>query len=464
MYEVRRKFSLNDQVAFAEISGDYNPVHLDNLVARRSIFGSIIVHGMHLVLWAINEQITKNENKSLSIIKVNFMHAVSLENKVTYAWEDNEENTIGKIIINKKVVARIEIYWGNISFSKISPINSCPPIETSKDIDMKTLSNKKESFPLFLPEDKINNLFPNLLKKLNVLQISTLLATTRLIGNKCPGLYSIFTKLNINFEKSNPINQFEYQLIKYDNRFGSSQISFKSPNSEGIIDAFQRPKPIHQKSYKIIKDYINSREFIDIKALVIGGSRGLGEVATKILCAGGANVTSTYFSGKKEAEIITKEINLIGDEIEYIYFDACKIIKPNNFEKYNLLIYMATPFISTTEKDEFNEKIFRKFCDYYITGFLNLCNLLSNKSEIKILYPSSIYIDQVPPNLVEYSAAKAAGEIACSFLEKNNKKFKIFVPRFNRLETDQTSSLIPQNLEDSTDILFNAIKETLRKS
>ena len=189
---------------------------------------------------------------------------------------------------------------------------------------MNTLSYKKESFSLFFPEDKINNLFPNLLKKLNASKISTLLATSRLIGNKCPILYSIFAKLNINFGKSNEINQFEYQLSKYDNRFGSAQISFISPNSEGIINAFERPKPINQKLYKIIKEFINSTEFIDIKALVIGGSRGLREVATKILCAGGANITSTYYSGKKEAEIITKEINLFGDEIEYIYFDACK--------------------------------------------------------------------------------------------------------------------------------------------
>ena len=106
MYEARRKFFLNDQVAFAEISDDYNPVHLDNLIARRSIFGAIIVHGMHLVLWAINEQIRKNENKLLSKIKVNFMHAVSLENEVTYAWEDNEEYTMGKIMVNKKVVLK----------------------------------------------------------------------------------------------------------------------------------------------------------------------------------------------------------------------------------------------------------------------------------------------------------------------------------------------------------------------
>ena len=39
MFEISRTFNLNDQIAFSEISGDYNPIHLDELCARRSIFG-----------------------------------------------------------------------------------------------------------------------------------------------------------------------------------------------------------------------------------------------------------------------------------------------------------------------------------------------------------------------------------------------------------------------------------------
>ena len=56
MKEVKRSFDIDDQIAFAEISGDYNPLHLDKIVARRSMFGDVIVHGMHLVLWALNVQ------------------------------------------------------------------------------------------------------------------------------------------------------------------------------------------------------------------------------------------------------------------------------------------------------------------------------------------------------------------------------------------------------------------------
>ena len=124
---------------------------------------------------------------------------------------------------------------------------------------------------------------------------------------------------------------------------------------------------------------------------------------------------------------------------------------------------MATPFITTSESEEFNQKLFKNFCEYYLFGFSNLCDLLSLESETKVLYPSSIYVDQVPFNLVEYCAAKAAGENLCISLEKHKKNLKVFSPRFNRLETDQTSSLLPQNLDDSILILLNAIRETLKK-
>ena len=49
-----RQFTLADQWAFAELSGDRNPVHLDMQVARRLLLGGVAVHGIHLVLWALD--------------------------------------------------------------------------------------------------------------------------------------------------------------------------------------------------------------------------------------------------------------------------------------------------------------------------------------------------------------------------------------------------------------------------
>ena len=152
----------------------------------------------------------------------------------------------------------------------------------------------------------------------------------------------------------------------------------------------------------------------------------------------------------------------MGGKINFNFFDVSKTdLFNNNNEDFDLIVYMATPFIFSGSKGKFNIKNFKIFCEFYIYGFLNLLNKIPNNKETKVLYPSSIFIDEIPSNMAEYTAAKAAGEMMCSFLEKNNSNLKINCPRLHRLETDQTASIIPQNLQNSIDIILKAIKETL---
>ncbi len=49
-----RTFTSEDQIAFAELSGDYNPLHMDAVASRRMLFGSQVVHGIHTLLWALD--------------------------------------------------------------------------------------------------------------------------------------------------------------------------------------------------------------------------------------------------------------------------------------------------------------------------------------------------------------------------------------------------------------------------
>jgi acyl dehydratase len=41
-----RRFTAADVLAFAKLSGDHNPIHLDEAFARSTPFGRCIVHGM----------------------------------------------------------------------------------------------------------------------------------------------------------------------------------------------------------------------------------------------------------------------------------------------------------------------------------------------------------------------------------------------------------------------------------
>src|SRR6266700_6824354 len=50
----QRTFTDADQKRFAAASGDYNPMHTDALQARRTQAGAPVVHGIHLLLWALD--------------------------------------------------------------------------------------------------------------------------------------------------------------------------------------------------------------------------------------------------------------------------------------------------------------------------------------------------------------------------------------------------------------------------
>ena len=69
----KKQFTFENQLRFAKLSGDYNPLHVDKIAARRMIFGMPIVHGIHALLWALDRWLQNtNETISISSIKVFF--------------------------------------------------------------------------------------------------------------------------------------------------------------------------------------------------------------------------------------------------------------------------------------------------------------------------------------------------------------------------------------------------------
>ena len=50
-----RTFDSDGQVLFASLTGDFNPIHLDPIAARRTQAGTVVVHGIHAILWALDK-------------------------------------------------------------------------------------------------------------------------------------------------------------------------------------------------------------------------------------------------------------------------------------------------------------------------------------------------------------------------------------------------------------------------
>ena len=93
---VQRVFCHADQLAFAEFSGDYNPLHVDPIAARRLLFGEQVVHGIHLALWGLDRWLERrNENVRLSSLTCDFSKPLGLDKVVRHlVFEERENPTI----------------------------------------------------------------------------------------------------------------------------------------------------------------------------------------------------------------------------------------------------------------------------------------------------------------------------------------------------------------------------------
>ena len=80
---MNRIFTWRDQERFAQLSGDYNPIHVDALAARRLLFGRPVVHGVHVLLWALDGWLQRHGVPiCLSRVKAAFGSPVFLDEAV----------------------------------------------------------------------------------------------------------------------------------------------------------------------------------------------------------------------------------------------------------------------------------------------------------------------------------------------------------------------------------------------
>src|SRR5262249_52941521 len=79
-----------DSDAFARLSGDFNPLHIDPTRARRLIFGAAVPHGVHVLLGALDATFARLEHPlSMQSLRVAFLapakHVEPLTTRVSEA-------------------------------------------------------------------------------------------------------------------------------------------------------------------------------------------------------------------------------------------------------------------------------------------------------------------------------------------------------------------------------------------
>jgi len=465
----QRVFTSDDQLAFAKLSGDYNPLHMDPIYARRLLFGRQVVHGLHALLWSVDHYLkTQTQPLEIGTVKANFQAGLGVEQAVNCIYTTPDEQRVEiRLETDMTPAAWIQIAWSPSGQQQTDtlPATSQEP-EKCRERSLDEVAAASGNLFLYFDKEYAARLFPNLVRVLPSMQLAALLATTRLVGMECPGRHSIYSGFNLTFGSGSAgVLKLNYRVADCNKRLALLLMDVEAPGMKGQIKAFFRPKPQGQAAFTEVCREVESGEFSAQRALIIGGSRGLGEVTAKLLAAGGADVIITYYHGQQDAQRVVEEIVSHGAKADYL---PLNVLEPSqgllnrvaNRSKPLYLYYFATPFIFGAAKGRFSSQRFTTLSEYYVTGFLRTVQTVAVSSTglQKILYPSSAAIEELPLDMGEYAAAKMAGEILCDFLQKANPGLTIHKPRLPRIATDQTVSLLPVSNQDPVSVLLTNLR------
>ena len=460
-----KKFTEEDQRRFAALSGDYNPMHVDTLRARRTQAGAPVVHGIHTLLWCLEQLAAAVPDlPPIGSLKARFSKLVYVGDRVVAAMTQRTERGCNiDASIDGSVVCRIALHFGE-------PAPAAEPLvaesvsaflpEAPRDASFGELEGAAGRVGFASTEAEVREAFPAACRMLSPKRVQVLLATTTLVGMVCPGLHSMFGGLTVSrcVETARPAG-IDYRVVSTDERFRMVRMEIVGTGLRGAIESFARMPPAKQAGMREVAGLVPRDAFAGTTALVIGGSRGLGEVAAKLLAAGGARVMITYARGRADAEAVAEEIRTWGGDCAVMPYDVCQDAgtqlaglpaQPTH------LYYFATPPIFRRKAELFVAERLRDFLQFYVTGFYDIFRVLYAGSGHQLIafYPSSTAVETRPGDMTEDARAKMAGEVLCADLAAQLPGAQVVINRLPRLPTDQTASLVQAESADPVQTLL----------
>ncbi|MEO9384751.1 SDR family NAD(P)-dependent oxidoreductase [Chromobacterium phragmitis] len=474
-------FGEQEQSSFAAISLDVNPMHVDKEYARRLITGHRVVHGIHILLHAL-EFFFHTGAYCVVDISCTFKNPLSVGETAEFFEVDHQtDQCLIEVRCGGLLCAAISLGLheddGNTKLPasclsttpKISETTRYSP-STPLELSPSVYLNKWISVPL--SGQGLESCFPLVVQHLKSKHAAGLCALSFFVGMICPGLHSLFGSLKVKIERADEgSNDLHFSVKKYHERFGLVDIAVAGCLS-GKIEAFARPKPFQQMTVAEVMAYVDAAEFSGSTALIVGGSRGLGELTGKILASGGCHTIITYAQGFQDAQAICNEINQNSPgSCETMKLDVTKdaFDDPSlglEYRGIDVIFYFATSRISRKKAGAFDQNLFDEFVEIYVRKLHDMYlffDRVANKT-VKVFVPSSVFVESRPHGMTEYAMAKSAAEVLITDLNKVSQKVSISSSRLPRLGTDQTAALVSDSMASGVDTLLPIIRSLLEKS
>ena len=474
------QFDVSDQERFASMSGDVNPMHVDPVAARRTMFGRPVVHGVHVVLWALDVWCSTVRSSTAGIAKLtaDFAKPVFVGDVVAVSVVDADDWTARlRVAIDGVVVTtvRVELESEHTSTAgdgaDASGAEGRPSgLGSPRDRNFDDLVDDTGTVIAPGSIGGWTERFPSLSTRLGPDCIAAIAALSTIVGMECPGLHSLFGGFAVRLARrpdgfahagEAPVpSAVRYRVSQANAKFSTVKLVVHGMMLDGEVRAFVRPRPTVQPSTEKLSTLVQPQEFRGVNALIVGGSRGLGEVSAKLIAAGGGRSTVSWHRGQAEAERVVADIRASGFAAESTQLDVNDVdVQLDSDVAYTHLLYFASPRIATRRLRRFDREVFDHLVDAYVDGFLRIADaVIAHSTQLAVLYPSSVYVEDGGPDFLEYAAAKAAGEVAAETWAGTHRGAVVHIERLQPLATDQTVALISVGSADASEPVVRMLR------
>jgi len=462
-------FDMSHQYEFALLSGDWNPVHVDPIQARRTPGGSPVVHGVHVLCRCIEALAARDANfRGIAQLTARFGRPVFVSDDVVIVLAEATESQyclqacVGDIVATQVILKR---NGGVADGHALPPYVARYERKMPRELSFIEIGKAKGEADVTTTADEIYRHFPAASRLVGAGRIAALLSVSRIVGMECPGLHSLLAGMDLEFGKADG-QEVRYAVQRADERLRRVKMAVEGLGVRGVVDAFVRHPPAGQLSFSEVATRLASNEFQGQSALVLGGSRGLGELTSKIIAAGGGHPILTYNVGEDDARAVQAEITDSGGRCDVLRYDvrARAGTQVDQLpQPISSLYYYATGSIFRRKTHVFEPALLEEFLQFYVYAFQELCMALMPQAggRLSAFCPSStaVSLDDRPKGLTEYAMAKGACEILCEDLMRQCAGMTIVTARLPRLATDQTSSFVPAKMPNALDILLPIVRE-----
>jgi len=178
-------FSSRLQTEFAGLSGDWNPMHLSSLAARRTQVGLRAVHGIHTVLSMLDSLAASSLHLPFpSKISVRFLKPVYVNDSVAILQMDRNNKEIQlQGLVNGTTTTDVRVFSSD-SHRPREDSNSLVTEDhvVCRNLSLTEMAGRSGAVCLATTPGKIRDYFPNAARWLGVERVGAMLCLSRLVG------------------------------------------------------------------------------------------------------------------------------------------------------------------------------------------------------------------------------------------------------------------------------------------